>query len=96
MFRAVVIAVRRQICRDRGTQPEEPASQGKFSAEQVLILGVGSIQTAATLLGEQVSWLADPRMYLVTTGVALLILKYGLDGFCRRTVPSPRYDIVET
>jgi hypothetical protein len=96
VFRAIVIAVRRQICSDRDTQPEDPASKGRLSAEPVDLLVVGSIQTAATQLTEQVSWLADPRMSLVTTGVALLILRYGLDGFCRRTVPSPRYHIVET
>jgi hypothetical protein len=96
VFRAVVIAIRRKICRDRDNQPEEPTSKGRISTDPVEILAVGSIQTVAAQLGEQVSWLADPRMSAVTTGVALLILKYGYDGFCRRTAPAPRYDIVET
>ncbi len=96
VFRAVVIAIRRKICRDRDNQPEEPASKGKISAEPVDLLAVGSIQIVSAQLGEQVSWLADPRMSVVTTGVALPILRYGVDGFCHRTVPAPRYDIVET
>jgi hypothetical protein len=96
VFRAIVIAIRRKICRDRDNLPEESASKGKISAEPVDLLAVGSIQIVSAQLGEQVSWLADPRMSVVTTGVALLILRYGVDGFCRRTLPAPRYDIIET
>jgi hypothetical protein len=93
-FRAVAVAVRRQICRDTGVK--EGPSKGKIGTEPVQLMTVGAIQTVAAELTDQVPWLADPRMYLVTTGVALLIVKYGLDGFCRRTVPAPRSDVVET
>lgn len=97
VFRAVLIAIRRKICRDRDKQSEKPTSAGRIiDTGPRELLAVGSIQTVAAQLGEQVHWLADPRMSAVTTGVAILILKYGNDGFCRRTAPPPRYDIVET
>lgn len=96
IFRTVALAVRRQICHDRGAAPEEPASKGRLSAEPLQVVTVGSVQAAATSLADQVSWLADPRMSIVTAGIALLILRYGLDGFCRRTLPQPETGIVET
>lgn len=95
LFRAFVMGIRPRLCRDRATT-QAPASKGLVSAEPVQLITVGSIQTVAAQVIEQVPWLDDPRMLPVTTGIALLVLRYGWDGFCRRTLPAPETFVVET
>jgi hypothetical protein len=95
VFRAVVKAIRPHVCRDRDKNPSPPTeSVVKAVPQQIAAMAV--ILNAAIGLSDQVPWVTDPRVSQVTTGVALLITMYGVDEFCRRTLPAPRPEVVET
>jgi hypothetical protein len=91
VFRAVVKALRPVLCADPNKK-----SLSRISADPVQIVTVGAVTTVANQLAQEVSWLAGDSQHMVTVGISMLIVKYGVDGFCQRTVPAPEPGAVET